>query len=1053
MSADTTTTTSQASGSFSFRLPVGFVEEYKKRTPEFGFPDAGGNTLGEITFVRTYSRLKEDGGKETWAEVCARVINGMYSLQKDHAVANRLPWSEEQAMASAKEAFERMYTFKWLPPGRGLWMMGTPYVMNQRNSAALNNCSFVSTHDYDVSPSEPFTFLMEASMLGIGVGFDTRMTERNAKVFSPLPQQQFPFVVPDSREGWVESVRKLLDSYLLPQQARWEFDYSQIRPAGTPIKGFGGTASGSEPLIRLHKVLTEVLDRKVGRVVDTELVVDIANLIGVCVVAGNVRRSALIALGRPEDESFVHLKDPSWFPERNSYDKETPGWGWMSNNSVTAEVGMDYSSLVPSIALNGEPGLIWLDIARQHGRLADPADGRDYRLAGFNPCLAGETLIQTTEGPKRIDSLDRPFWAVVDGKAYRATASWKSGIKDIYRLKTEEGFEVLLTENHQVLTASGEWVQAGDLVPGDQVRIHNQRGVPGWGGAGTFDEGYLLGLLVGDGGFEGGNPVVKVWSADEGSRGIATAGLQAAELMGKRSDWAGWRDHGRGYHAMSVSRVLCERFDVTREKILGEKIETASSDFQRGFLRGMFDTDGHVEMNAAKGSSVRLSQSDHQRLVVLQRMLLRLGIKSRIYVGRPEGFRELPDGRGNSKEYPTKTSFRLVVSGDDLPVFASLVGFSHDAKAEKLGKLLSGQRFYSKPFFAKVEALEFVRTDDVYDLTVEDVHAMDANGLYVHNCAEQGLESYELCTLVECFLNRHESLEDFRRTLKFAYLYAKTVTLVPTHWARTNSIMQRNRRIGTSISGIAEFADNHGLPELRRWMDEGYSTVQRWDRVYSEWLCVRESIKTTTVKPSGSVSILAGSTPGVHWAPGGKTFLRAIRFGGEDPMVERFVAAGYLVEDDVVSANTKVVYFPVATAQKRSEKEVTIWEKVNLAALAQRHWSDNAVSVTVSFDQEAEARHLGTVLHMYEGQLKTVSFLPSSNMTYPQMPYTSITREEYDAYVGRLGKVDFSPIYTGATGNLDAAGERYCTTDACELKVVPAAAEFEDERGEEPVRS
>ena len=192
-------------------------------------------------------------------------------------------------------------------------------------------------------------------------------------------------------------------------------------------------------------------------------------------------------------------------------------------------------------------------------------------------------------------------------------------------------------------------------------------------------------------------------------------------------------------------------------------------------------------------------------------------------------------------------------------------------------------------------------------------------------CAEQGLESYELCTLVECFLNRHESLEDFQRTLKFAYLYAKTVTLVPTHWARTNSIMQRNRRIGTSISGIAEFADNHGLPELRRWMDEGYSTVQRWDRVYSEWLCVRESIKTTTVKPSGSVSILAGSTPGVHWAPGGKTFLRAIRFGSDDPMIERFVSAGYLVEDDVVSVNTKVVYFPVATAQKRSEKDVTIW--------------------------------------------------------------------------------------------------------------------------------
>jgi len=682
---------------FSFRLPVGFVETFKNRSADFGFKDAGGNALGEITFIRTYSRLKEDGSKETWAEVCERVINGMYSLQKDHALSNRLPWSEDQALASAKEAFERMFTFKWLPPGRGLWMMGTPYVMNNRNSAALNNCSFVSTGDFDVSPSEPFTFLMEASMLGIGVGFDTLMSTRNVRIHKPQDQLGLPHVIEDSREGWVESVERLLDSYFLAKQPIWEFDYSQIRPAGTPIKGFGGTASGPEPLIRLHRMLRAILDKKVGRTVDTETIVDVANLIGVCVVAGNVRRSALIALGNSDDEAFVHLKDATWFPERNSYDAENPGWGWMSNNSIIAKVGMGYDHVVPNIALNGEPGLIWLDVARQYGRLGDAPDNRDYRLAGFNPC------------------------------------------------------------------------------------------------------------------------------------------------------------------------------------------------------------------------------------------------------------------------------------------------------------------------------------------------------------AEQGLESYELCTLVECFLNRHESREDFLRTLKFAYLYAKTVTLVPTHWAKTNSIMQRNRRIGTSISGIAEFADNRGITELRSWMDEGYHTVRRWDKVYSEWLCIRESIKTTTVKPSGSVSILAGSTPGVHWAPGGNTYLRAIRFAAEDPMVPAFVDAGYLVEDDVVSANTKVVYFPVKTSQKRSEKDVTIFEKVHLAALAQRHWSDNAVSVTVSFDQAVEGRHVGTVLHMYEGQLKTVSFLPSSNTVYPQMPYTSIAKEEYDSYVGRLKRVDFAPIYDGVSASLDAAGERYCTTDACELKVTPAAAEFEDE--------
>jgi ribonucleoside-triphosphate reductase (thioredoxin) len=78
---------------------------------------------------------------------------------------------------------------------------------------------------------------------------------------------------------------------------------------------------------------------------------------------------------------------------------------------------------------------------------------------------------------------------------------------------------------------------------------------------------------------------------------------------------------------------------------------------------------------------------------------------------------------------------------------------------------------------------------------------------------------------------------------------------MPTHWQQTNGIMQRNRRIGTSLTGIAAFADEHGLPVIREWMDEGYNTIRKYDHSYSEWLCVRESVRVTTVKPSGSVSL------------------------------------------------------------------------------------------------------------------------------------------------------------------------------------------------------
>ena len=673
---------------FSFRLTEDYVAGFRSKKPPFGYQDAAGNSVGEITFLRTYSRLKEDGTKETWADVCERVINGMYSLQKDHAKSQRLPWNDSKAQASAKEAYERLFELKWTPPGRGLWVMGTPLVNQYRNSAALQNCAFVSTLEMTkLNPAKPFAFLMEASMLGVGVGFDDKGADKEFTIYVPTSAEPEVTQIADTREGWVESVSSLINSYLKPEQPMPRFDYSLIRPAGSPIKIFGGTAAGSDPLKKLHDYIHKLFEGRGGEKLTRKDIADIGNLIGVCVVSGNVRRSAELLIGRIDDADFLNLKNASVYPERNSYDPKNPGWAWMSNNSVEATVGSDYSKIIDGIVLNGEPGIVWLDVSKKYGRLSDPANNKDHRIAGYNPC------------------------------------------------------------------------------------------------------------------------------------------------------------------------------------------------------------------------------------------------------------------------------------------------------------------------------------------------------------AEQSLESFECCTLVETYLNRHESKEDFLRTLKFAYLYAKTVTLLPTHWEETNAIMQRNRRIGTSVSGIANFADNKGLPVLRDWLNEGYRVIKAYDETYSEWLGIRQSIKMTTVKPSGTVSILAGASPGVHWASGGKFFNRAIRFANTDPMVVLFKMANYRVEPASESPETtSVVFFPIQTDAKRAEKEVSIYEKMDLAATAQFYWSDNSVSVTVTFDPETEGKHVETALNMFDGRLKTVSFLPMGNAVYPQMPYTQITEEEYEEARMKLMPIDLEGIYNGL--GLEAIGEAYCTTDACEVKLL-----------------
>ena len=669
----------------SFKLADDFVATYEGKKVPWGYEDAGGNSVGEITFLTKYSRKKEDGTKETWLDICTRVINGMYSIQKDHCKTNRLPWNEKKAQNSAKDAFDRLFNLKWTPPGRGLWMMGTPLVNEHKNSAALQNCSFVSTEAMSKhNPAKPFEFLMEASMLGVGVGFDDKGADKEFTIYKPSEENPAYYVISDTREGWVESTKLIINSYLRPDQSVVRLDYSEIRPEGAPIKTFGGTAAGPAPLAALHKQLHKLFDGRDGQLLTKTDIADIGNLIGVCVVSGNVRRSAELLMGQLHDQDFLNLKNPEAFPVRNSYDPDNPGWAWMSNNSVEVKVGDDLSGIVDGIALNGEPGVLWMDVTRQYGRLADAPNNKDWRAAGYNPC------------------------------------------------------------------------------------------------------------------------------------------------------------------------------------------------------------------------------------------------------------------------------------------------------------------------------------------------------------AEQSLESFECCTLVETFLNRHDNLEDYKRTLKFAYLYAKTVTLLPTHWEETNAIMQRNRRIGTSMSGVANFFDRNTMTKLRQWMNDGYASVKHYDEMYSEWLGIRESIKMTTVKPSGTVSILAGESPGVHWTPGGEYFLRAIRMSNDDPMLPLFEYAGYTVEPASESPKTtSVVFFPIKSQAKRSEKEVSIYEKANLAAMAQEFWSDNSVSVTVSFDAEAEKSDVGKVLSMYDGKLKSVSFLPMGNKTYPQMPYTQITQEDYEAYAHKLLRIDFSDVYAGL--GADAIGEKFCTTDACEV--------------------
>jgi len=646
-----------------FRLSDTFIEPYKEAEVPWG-------PLGYVTFKRTYARRLsefEEGavGSEEWWQTCRRVVEGMFNMQKEHVVLLGLEWNDAKAQRTAKEAYDRLFTLKWTPPGRGLWMMGTKFV-EERTAAGLFNCAFRSTRDLATKGGYLFAWMMDALMVGVGVGFDT---EGEGAISLKEPQYTNDVhIIDDSREGWVNSVHMLLDGFFFGDNVP-KFDYSAIRAEGAPIYGFGGTSSGYKPLKELHDDLTDLFSKKIGEDITSVDIVDTENLIGRCVVAGNVRRSAALAMGSHTDMHYLQMKND----QEKLYHHR-----WGSNNSMVAQVGMDYTWAATQCQQNGEPGTIWLDNARTRGRFKDDPRDDDLHVMGFNPCV------------------------------------------------------------------------------------------------------------------------------------------------------------------------------------------------------------------------------------------------------------------------------------------------------------------------------------------------------------EQQLEDAELCCLVETFPAKHDDIEDYLRTLKIAYLYGKTITLSNTHWPETNAKMLKNRRIGLSQSGVVQAFHKFGRRTVYDWCDTAYDFVAELDAEFSNWLCIPRSVRTTSIKPSGTVSLLNGSTPGIHF-PESEYYIRRIRFSMDSSMIEPLKEAGYYVETDEYSPNTLVVEFPVHEPYFMKGKcDVSMWEQLEIAAQYQHYWADNSVSVTVTF-QPHEAPQIKNALEMYETRLKAVSFLKYEETGYKQAPYEPITKQQYEKTMKKITPLQRINDTEGGSGT------RFCTNDTCTI--------------------
>lgn len=1155
---------------------------------QFGYGE-----LSNIVYLRTYSRLKDNGEKETFHDTVIRVVNGIVSMAKDYRINHSLRWNEDEWNDIAKRFAEAMLKLQFLPPGRGLWIGGSHYAY-ERGSAASNNCGFCSVSEGFL---KSICWTMDSLMCGCGIGFDTTAGPDFDQLIEPTdielsllndwkallniapPRDYTVYTIHDSRQGWVKSVYLLINSYFDGSQV--VFDYSQLRALGAPIKGFGGESSGPEPLRILHQririfmacyfraqtigayeatiemlkrhidifpednmyerwELTEALKtllqmdeatkvkKSYGK---TRLIADIFNSVGICIVAGNVRRSSEIALGLATDVEFLNLKNyKSFTPAKVSLpplpefdenlemaykqlmtfmkecsatvkdDKKTilrpildylmslqlndVEWtlpqlsklmvdvlavitpedteevveepelnperrviGWMSNNTVCLDTSEDFEML-PQIAeqikRNGEPGIYNRINAKRYGRFGrkNPIgrEAEEDKAYGLNPCVSGDTIIQTSTGSFKVtDLVGKPFSAYVDGRVYESTVEgfWCNGQKEVFEVTLENGCSVKVTSNHQLLTYTDGvelWKELKDLTEGDDVVINDNNCVwwnssDGqnncdnfkWTGQGTFDEGYFCGLFIQDGTIlKDGSIQLCVWISNnaEENDAISTISLLTETVL---DDWQ--KDDHLG--PSSKYTLVTEKFnDIAAKFYLDENKhipEFGCYDFIVGLLRAIFDTHCTIKHDNTAPPTERLiislQDSNKNKLQTVQRLLLSMGIYSSF----------------------CKFSFinmsELTIVGSEAVKFYNRVGLFDEIKNNQLYKYTGLHSDDStKSFTSKFVSAVSKGVENVYDCTIPEISSYSANGILSHNCSEICLESFEYCNLAEIFPTRCSTLDEKINAATLATIYASTVSLQPTHWEYSNKVIAKNRRIGISMSGIVEEMNKVGVSQFTKECRILYKTVREVNERLANEVGVPASIRVTTVKPSGTISQLAGVPSGIHYATH-KYCIRRVRVGSTSKLVDILVNAGYSYEVDAMAGEGTLVFsFPLYQGDARAATEVSMWEQANNVNLLQREWADNSVSCTLYFDPKSEGRDLEHLLAGLAPTIKCISCLPHTEKgSYKQMPYEGITKAQYEAMLTEVKAVSTVGF------NDEAVGVRGCDGDTCDMNAFKLA--------------
>lgn len=949
--------------------------------------------LQSYIHVSRYARwLDAEGRRESWDETVNRYAQFFYDRFPDTFPKSRVA--------------DSIRNLSVMPSMRSLMTAGPAL---ERDEMAGYNCASVA-----VDHVRAFDEILYVLMCGTGMGFSVErqfiaklpvvgatVVEGEVHVADAMAPVDHVIKVRDSKKGWASAYRELLSYLYRGEVPKW--DVSGVRPAGARLKTFGGRASGPAPLVDLFEFSVATFKGALGRKLNSVECHDLVCKIADIVVVGGVRRSALISLSNLSDERMRGAKSGQWW-------EDNPQRALANNSAAYTEMPdplifmKEWRSLIES--RSGERGMLNRVAMKKQAAKNGRRDPNHEFLT--NPCVTGDTRLMTTKGHEAIGSLVGKATTVWNGFEWSDVVPFSTGVNSIFEVTLSNSVKLKVTPYHKFIMADGSRIEAKNLTVGGKLAKHEAP--RGWAlNSGTKEHaiGYSQGFYSGD----GTKNNTRSW-VYEPKYGVIP------RLVGTiREDGDGSRLRKSWIHGNMAPKNYVP-FD---------KIESDPT-YINNWVAGLLDADATVIQNP-NSSGVQLGSIDEAFLLDVRLLLLSIGVQSKVTkTTRQEG--RTFDG------YACQQDYRLMIGAVAVSnLLSSGVRFSR-LEVSTLGNEPNrdASRFVT---VVSVEDLDY--TEETFCVTEPKNNSMVIEGVMTSNCGEIILRSAGLCNLTEVVIRADDTISTLMDKVEVATImgtYQSTLTnfqYVRPVW-RKNA--EEERLLGVSMTGIMDH------PVLSKVSDEAATMLRTLRehavKVNAEWaakLGIPASAAITTVKPSGTVSQLVDSASGIH-PRYSEYYIRTVRGDKKDPLAQYMRSVGFPAEDDVMKPETTDVFsFPVkAPAHAVMRNDMTAIEQLEHYVQFKNNWSEHMVSITV-YVREEEWVRVGAWVYDHFDDVCGVSFLPHSDHSYRQAPYTECTEAEYNAAVAKMpditnwdGLQAFEKEDFG-TGTREWA----CTSGSCEL--------------------